>query len=309
MSRNRKLGLILCVAALPILLWACPIVDPLELPGPYDVYFSDEILVDNPEIPELPLPARVYGPSEDGGETLAQGTFGLVIFMPGYNADYVHYWLYLKHMASHGFIVVGMNYHVIDEFDREHDYTARQALYVLDWALGEDSPVDGRADPSKIAMAGHSLGGKMSFYAAYLDDRIRVVMAMDPTNCAVPACYVAPDICNPYLVAPDPEYGDVGLLDDIDVASMIIRMEPDVFSPSNRWNAAHYWTGLDGEGSHGVRAPAVYFDMGDAGHMSFLFRGDATVPGFTKRTMIAWLKTQFEGESLDEYFIGAAVRE
>jgi len=34
-------------------------------------------------------------------------------------------------------------------------------------------------DPSRLAIMGHSLGGKMAFYAACLDDRIRAAIASD----------------------------------------------------------------------------------------------------------------------------------
>ena len=38
---------------------------------------------------------------------------------------------------------------------------------------------DSRVDSNKLAMAGHSLGGKMAFYTGCLDDRIKLIMASD----------------------------------------------------------------------------------------------------------------------------------
>ena len=38
---------------------------------------------------------------------------------------------------------------------------------------------DPRVDAERLGIAGHSLGGKMAFYAGCLDDRIKVILASD----------------------------------------------------------------------------------------------------------------------------------
>ena len=47
--------------------------------------------------------------------------------------------------------------------------------FLLIDALAEDS----RVDASRIGITGHSLGGKMAFYAGCLDQRVKVIMASD----------------------------------------------------------------------------------------------------------------------------------
>ena len=282
--------------------------DPLERPGDYDVYISEPLSIPNPENPEEPIEARIYAPSDDDGQSISRGPFELVILMPGFGATYTLYGLYAMHLASHGSIVIGMNFRLPGGFDGMHDYLARQTLYVLDYALGETEPLSGHVDGSMIATAGHSLGGKIAFYAASLDPRITVVMAMDPSNGGGPPCFISDEWCNAYPVAPNILTGATGLLDQVDAASLILRAEPDPFNPDPQSNAEHFFHGIDGEGSHAVRSPALYFDMGSAGHASWLFLGNVQVPRITGRTMVAWLKTHFHGESLEAYFTGHIVQ-
>jgi len=279
-------------------------VDPLEQPGPYGVYTSGPILVANPEYPEEPLEAEIYAPSEDGGESVAAGRFELVLFMPGFGATYDVYDMYARHLASHGSIVAGMNFRIEMGVDGRHDYLARQAVYVIDHVSGSKCPFSVHVDGSRIAAAGHSLGGKIAFYAASLDPRITVVMAMDPSNGGGPPCFISSEWCNAYPVAPNVVTGEAGRLDQVNAASFIMRAAPDLTNPDPQSNAEHFFFGDDGSGGHAVGAPALYFDMGAAGHASWLYVGNPHVPRITRRTLVAWLNTHFYGGDFQEYFTG-----
>ena len=286
-----------------LLITSCA-VDPLEKPGSYDVYTSDQILIENPENSEEPIQARITAPSTDGGQSICEGLFDLVILMPGFGATYQLYDMYAKHLSSHGSIVVGMNFRLPEGVDGRHDYLARQTIYVIDYALGSGGPLEEHVDSSKIAAAGHSLGGKIAFYSAALDPRISVVMALDPSNGGGPPCFISEEWCNAYPVAPNILTGETGLLHEVNAASFIMRAAPDVFNPDPQSNAEYFFYGVDGQGTHAVSTPALYFDMGSAGHSSWLLPANLNVPRITKRTMVAWLKTHFYGESLEAYFTG-----
>jgi pimeloyl-ACP methyl ester carboxylesterase len=280
--------------------------DPFEKPGPYGVY-STTISVPNPEDAAKPIQGKIFAPSTDAGNSIAEGDFELVIFMPGFGATYSLYCMYTSHLASHGSIVIGMNFIPPTGFDGMHDYLARQATYVIDYALGCGSPLERHLDCPKIATAGHSLGGKIAFYAAAIDPRITVVMAMDPSNSGGPPCFISPEWCNAYPVAPNVVTGNIGMLDNVNAASFIMRAAPDpLFNPDPQNNAFYFFYGLDGQGLHGVKRPALYFDVGSAGHISWLT--NANVIRIAKRTMVAWLKAYFHGESLDQYFTGSIVQ-
>jgi pimeloyl-ACP methyl ester carboxylesterase len=283
--------------------------DPFEKPGKYAVYASGDFCIANPEEPTAPIRAKVFAPSADEGNTIAKGSFELVVLMPGFGASIDLYDLYARHLASHGSAVIGMDFVQTIGFDGHHDYLARQTTYVIDYALDCGGPLSGHVDASKIAAAGHSLGGKIAFYAAAIDQRIAVVMAMDPSNGGGPPCFISEEWCNAYPVAPNVETGAVGLLDWVNAASFIMRAAPDALNPDDQSNAEHFFYGLDGLGAHGVKAPALYFDMGESGHASWLFLGkNLHVPRITARTMVAWLKAYFHGWSLEEYFTGKVVQ-
>jgi pimeloyl-ACP methyl ester carboxylesterase len=269
--------------------------------------YTEPATIPNPEDPGSPLEATIYAPSEDGGTSIAPGPFPLALFMPGFGATYGVYSAYSDHLASHGTLVIAFNFIIMPGFDGTHDYLARQATYVIDHALDGGGPLAGYVDGSRVAAAGHSLGGKISFYAASIDPRISVVMTVDPSNSGGPPCFISEEWCNAYPVAPNIVTGAEGVLDEVNAASFIMRAAPDVLlNPDEQSNAKYFFTGLDGAGLHGVKSPALYFDMGGISHASWIT--NPNIMRISKRTMVAWLKAYFEGEDMEAYITGAVVQ-
>jgi len=295
---------VFCLLALAVA--GCVPQDPLEAPGPYGVY-EEAVSVPNPEDPGSPMKATIYAPSGDGGGRPAAGTYPLVVFMPGFGASYGLYLPFTRHLASHGNIVIGFNFVIAPGFDGRHDYLARQAAYVIDYALDPAGPLAGRVDGSRIAAAGHSLGGKISFYAAAVDPRVSVVMTVDPSNSGGPPCLISETWCNAYPVAPNIVTGAQGLLGDVNAASFIMRAAPDILlNPDEQSNAERFFTGLDGAGLYGVKSPALYYDMGSISHAAWIT--NPNIIRISKRTMTAWLKAHFGGEDMEPYLTGHVVQ-
>ncbi|MGW0483747.1 alpha/beta hydrolase family protein [Nonomuraea sp. NPDC003214] len=118
---------------------------------------------------------EVYYPNDT-----SQGTFGAIAISPGYTASWSSLdWLGPR-IASHGFVVIGI------ETNSRYDQPAsrgRQLLAALDW-LVEDSPlaIRSRIDGSRLAVAGHSMGGGGTLEAA--DDRpsLQAAVPLAPWN-------------------------------------------------------------------------------------------------------------------------------
>lgn len=122
--------------------------------------------------------ATVYSPSSDGGATAAAGPFPLVIVSTGFQIGRSNYDGTCRHLASWGYVVLAHDY-----TSGNHQEKAGEIGDLVDWALAE---LAGRVDPTRIATAGHSLGGKVSINAAILDARIKAVVGWDPVDALPP---------------------------------------------------------------------------------------------------------------------------
>lgn len=126
------------------------------------------------------LSATVYAPQ-------GAGPHPLVVMSPGFQMQRTQYASYGKHLATWGFVVVLTDY-AESGFSIDHARIAGDVPKVIDWALAQTALA---VDAQRIATAGHSLGGKISVFAATLDTRIKAVVAWDPVDSNNPS--VAPE--------------------------------------------------------------------------------------------------------------------
>jgi predicted dienelactone hydrolase len=110
--------------------------------------------------------------------TTAEGTFGAVAISPGYTASWSSIdWLGPR-IASHGFVVIGIETNTrLDQPDSR----GRQLLAALDW-LTRSSSVRGRVDATRLAVAGHSMGGGGSLEAASARPSLQAAVPLAPWN-------------------------------------------------------------------------------------------------------------------------------
>jgi len=109
------------------------------------------------------------------------GPWPLVVFLPGFQASTDLYQGTVDRLATHGFLVIRAT-PPGSLFNVSHVEMRDDARAVIDWALDDQGPLGGKADPSRIGIMGHSLGGKISVMTAFSDARVRAVFAMDPVN-------------------------------------------------------------------------------------------------------------------------------
>ncbi|MGC5054768.1 ricin-type beta-trefoil lectin domain protein [Micromonospora sp. DT48] len=115
---------------------------------------------------------RIYYPTDT-----SQGTFGAIAISPGYTALFSVELAWMgPWLASHGFVVIGIETNSTNDFD-----TARgtQLLAALDY-LTQQSPVRDRIDPSRLAVSGHSMGGGGALSAAMRRSSLKAVVGITP---------------------------------------------------------------------------------------------------------------------------------
>ncbi|MEV5819037.1 ricin-type beta-trefoil lectin domain protein [Micromonospora harpali] len=115
---------------------------------------------------------RIYYPTDT-----SQGTFGAIAISPGYTALFSVELAWMgPWLASHGFVVIGIETNSRNDFD-----TARgtQLLAALDY-LTQQSPVRDRVDSSRLSVAGHSMGGGGALSAAMRRSSLKAAVGIAP---------------------------------------------------------------------------------------------------------------------------------
>ena len=112
----------------------------------------------------------------------------LILFSHGFQLAGDDYRSYAERWASHGFVVVAPTYDGL--LSRNHAELAQDFVTVLDWVLAQNADPAAdlfqAIDPARIGAAGHSRGGKQSFFGALLDPRVGAVFGFDPVDSGPP---------------------------------------------------------------------------------------------------------------------------
>jgi predicted dienelactone hydrolase len=261
--------------------------------GAFQVLAIDATIA-NPDAAREALDATFYAPSNDGA-AIANGAHPLALVMHGFGTTHRFYEHFTRHLASHGILVLGIT--LPGALTAAHDKNAAEAIAAIDFALGSEAPeaIRGHADAERIAALGHSLGGKIAFYAAALDARIDLVVAWDPSNAGGPPCFVDPAACNAFVVAPNCLADDAGIVHQLRAETLVFRAAADGANPEPAHNAQHFY--------RGAPAPATLLDFDDnVLHGDFASDTAAVIP-HTRRVQLAFLLTRLRGMTGLEAFL------
>ncbi len=134
-------------------------------------------------VPEGPIRLTVIGPSDDGKEiTLRDAPHPVVVLSPGFTIDRKEYTHYGTRLASYGLVAV------LQDSGNEFNHAAYRdgTIALLDWLTsptGTDATrLMGRLDLTRLGLAGHSLGGKISVLVAAQDTRVKALFGIDPVD-------------------------------------------------------------------------------------------------------------------------------
>lgn len=234
------------------------------------------------------------------------GPFPIVLVAHGFQLPGSQYEGYARHLASHGYVAVIPEYPT-SFLGLSHVDAAEDVLASLDWALAEPA-LGAIIDDTLVGTTGHSLGGKLAFLTASMDERVKAAIALDPVDgamsCSAQDC---PDVSSAMPPIPTAVLGET-----LDATGTFQACAPA---------ADNYTTFYAGASS-----PSLEVTVVGAGHMSFLddlascgitcsFCNDPTaqndaVTSLARAFVVAFFQRRLRGdESFDSYLNGAAATE
>lgn len=156
--------------------------DPNKAGTSYIVIFDQTVQVGMRSF----VDTTIIGPSDDSLEISKKGPFPMVVISPGFTLDRKLYQSYAERLASYGIIAVLQK----SRSEWTHTQYRDETIALLDWLVNPTgfgaSRLTGRVDKSRIGLAGHSLGGKISLMVAAKDARIKALFAIDPVDAGFP---------------------------------------------------------------------------------------------------------------------------
>ncbi|WP_433308490.1 alpha/beta hydrolase family protein [Micromonospora sp. CA-269861] len=192
----------------------------------------------------------------------SEGTFGAIAISPGYTAAWSSISWLGPRIASHGFVVIGIETNTrLDQPDSR----GRQLLAALDY-LTQRSSVRTRIDSSRLAVAGHSMGGGGSLEAASSRPSLQAAVPLAPWNT-------------------DKSWSELR------VPTLIIGGESDTVAPVASHSVPFY-------NSIPASAEKAYLELNGASHF---FPQTTNTP--TARQMVAWLKRFVDDDTRYEQFL------
>jgi len=121
-----------------------------------------------------PIHIQVWLPAER-----PTGRLPLLLFSPGFGGTPADYTSQLEDLASHGYVVAGLD-HAADRLDA---FEPRAVLWAQDLLAAKQmlvrSPLGERIDANRIGAFGHSHGGRSAAAACLLDSAIRACLNQD----------------------------------------------------------------------------------------------------------------------------------
>jgi dienelactone hydrolase len=221
----------------------------------------------------------------------------LVVMLHGFSANLNSLSFQSERLASHGFTVIALTFPNAGFTDPPaQDLKVLEVQALVDLALAVDGPFGGNLNAEQIAIAGHSLGGKIAFFTAASDARVDLVIGMDPNNGGGPPCFIGPG-CNDFPVAPNCESGDVGVVGQIRAESLVFATEDAALTPDAHLRAVHFY--------RGAPAPSHMLHFANAGHADWISANDTR--DFSLSVTTALLLRRFYGvSSVDAWLPGGA---
>lgn len=150
-------------------------------PGAFTVGSRDLTL--NHQATGSSLPTTIWFPAAGASVDLTGAPYPVVVLNHGFQLSKETLADYAQLLASWGYVAIAPTR---PRFQLDNLILARDLAYVVQWIDDESSDPGSfyyqAADLSRVGMAGHSQGGKLSFLAADEDARISTIVGLDPVD-------------------------------------------------------------------------------------------------------------------------------
>ncbi|MDY0004400.1 MAG: hypothetical protein RBU30_24070 [Polyangia bacterium] len=154
--------------------------DPGETGGETPTTWTEQVAVGSGG-EATTLTVTLHGPS-------SAGPHPVLIFTHGFQLAPSDYASYGQHLASWGYVVIMPAMPGSAFSPTPHRVLKIYLRDLITWVETNGTtvggPLQGKADVSRLALAGHSMGGKISFLAATEDARPKGVFGVDPVDAA-----------------------------------------------------------------------------------------------------------------------------
>lgn len=146
-----------------------PTADGVGGVGPFPISYIDVPTENGPRFGG----GRIFYPRDTG-----QGTFGVVAVSPGGGSVQASVGWLARRLATHGFVTMAISNVANDDNAPERGQQLQAALEHL--TTEAPAEVRRRVDTSRLAVAGHSLGGGGALFAARSTPTLKAAFAMAP---------------------------------------------------------------------------------------------------------------------------------
>ncbi len=228
------------------------LIELADQPGSmeFEVVTEDDGIRNGPEY----RGSTIYVPNGVDGPAPA------VVVVPGYRSREVSIKAWGPFLASHGFVTMTIGTNRLAAFPFERGTALLDAIETLRIENHRSgSPLEGRIDLSRIAVAGWSMGGGGAQHAAARDSRIAAVVAFCPWH--------------------------DGLKIDHESPLLVIAGETDFLARPEKHARRHFESVAD-------PTPRLYFEVRRAGH--WVANDPDQARGEVGRAVLAWLKLHLE---------------
>ncbi len=194
--------------------------------------------------------------------TTTQGTFGAVAISPGFTATWSSLSWLGPRIASHGFVVIGIETNTLLDQPASR---GSQLLAALDY-LTRSSSVRSRIDTTRLAVAGHSMGGGGSLEAARTRPSLQAAVPLAPWN-------------------------GTKSWSSVRVPTLIVGGESDTVAPVSSHSIPFY-------NSIPSATEKAYLELNNASHFF-----PQTTNTYTARLAVSWLKRFVDNDTRYDQFI------